>query len=186
MKCACLLNQNLTTARNLVFIYFWLCWVFIAAGFSLVVASRGCSLLWCAGFSWWERHVILREIAEMPRLQRFMQTVSEHARLDHALSMNLNLALEEAVSNVLLYAYQNGAGGAVSVGAVVWKDRIDFTVTDSGIPFDPTLIPDPDLSADVKDRPVGGLGIYLVRRIMDQVTYARRDGQNILSMTKKR
>ena len=134
----------------------------------------------------WERHVILREIAEMPRLQRFMQTVSEHARLDHALSMNLNLALEEAVSNVLLYAYQNGAGGAVSVGAVVWKDRIDFTVTDSGIPFDPTLIPDPDLSADVKDRPVGGLGIYLVRRIMDQVTYARKDGQNILSMTKKR
>ena len=54
MKCACLLNQNLTTARNLMFVYFWLCWVFIAAGFSLVVASRGCSLLWCAGFSlWW-------------------------------------------------------------------------------------------------------------------------------------
>ena len=134
----------------------------------------------------WERQVVLREIAEMPRLQRFMQTVSEHARLDHALSMNLNLALEEAVSNVLLYAYPHSTGGDVTVEAVVWNDRIDFRVIDSGIPFDPTLTPDPDLSADVKDRPIGGLGIYLVKRIMDQVTYARKDGQNILSMTKKR
>ena len=87
---------------------------------------------------------------------------------------------------MLLYAYPHSTGGDVTVEAVVWNDRIDFRVIDSGIPFDPTLSPDPDLSADVKDRPIGGLGIYLVKRIMDQVTYARKDGQNILSMTKKR
>ena len=135
----------------------------------------------------WERQLTIpNDIVEIPRLHRFVQTVCEHARLDHALSMNLNLALEEAVSNVILYAYPEGTQGQVDVRAVVWADRIDFTVTDSGAPFDPTTLPDPDLNADVKDRPVGGLGIYLVKRIMDEVSYVRENDRNILSMTKKR
>ena len=112
----------------------------------------------------WERRVTLREVSEIPRLQRFMQAVSEHADLDHALSLNLNLALEEAVSNVLLYAYPGEAEKKVDLKALVWEDRIDFTVSDSGIPFDPTAIPAPDLSIDLKDRPIGGLGIFLVKR----------------------
>ena len=134
----------------------------------------------------WERRVTLREVSEIPRLQRFMQAVSEHADLDHALSLNLNLALEEAVSNVLLYAYPGEAEKKVDLKALVWEDRIDFTVSDSGIPFDPTAIPTPDLSVDLKDRPIGGLGIFLVKRIMDDVSYRREDGKNILTMTKKR
>ena len=135
----------------------------------------------------WERQLTLpNDVVEIPRLHRFVQTVSEHAQLDHALAMNLNLALEEVVSNVILYAYPEGTEGQVDVRAVVWKDRIDFTVTDCGVPFDPTALPDPDLQADVKERPVGGLGIYLVKRIMDDVSYVRENGRNILSMTKKR
>ena len=134
----------------------------------------------------WERQLTLHEIAEIPRLQRFVQIVARHAGLDDALAMSLNLALEEAVSNVLLYAYPPETDGQVDIDAVVREDRIDFTVSDSGIPFDPTTAPEPDLSADLKDRPVGGLGIYLVKRIMDQVSYKRKKGKNILSMTKKR
>ena len=135
----------------------------------------------------WERHLaITNDIVEIPRLHRFMRTVSEQACLDHAVAMNLNLAMEEAVSNVILYAYPKDVAGEVDIQAVVWKDRIDFTVSDSGVPFDPTATPDPDLTADVKERPVGGLGIYLVKRIMDTVSYARENGKNILSMTKKR
>ena len=135
----------------------------------------------------WERSLtISNDIVEIPRLHRFMQAVSTQADLDHALAMNLNLALEEAVSNVILYAYPKDTVGQVEIQAMVWKDRIDFTVSDSGAPFDPTAAVDPDLTADVKDRPVGGLGIYLVKRIMDAVSYARKDGKNILSMTKNR
>ena len=135
----------------------------------------------------WERHLTIpNDIIEIPRLHRFMQTVCEHARLDHALAMNLNLALEEAVSNVILYAYPKDTVGEVDVHAVVLEDRIDFTVSDGGVPFDPTATPDPDLEADVKDRPIGGLGIFLVKRIMDRVSYARENGKNILSMTKNR
>ena len=135
----------------------------------------------------WERILTMtNDIVEIPRLHRFMQVVSTHAGLDHAVAMNLNLALEEAVSNVILYAYPEGTKGEVTVEAVVWNERIDFTVSDNGVPFDPTDAPEPDISADVSDRPVGGLGIYLVKRIMDEVSYARKDGKNILSMTKKR
>ena len=135
----------------------------------------------------WERILtISNDVVEIPQLHRFMQVVSTHADLDHALAMNLNLALEEAVSNVILYAYPEGTKGEVTIQAVVWEERIDFTVSDNGVPFDPTDAPEPDISADVSDRPVGGLGIYLVKRIMDEVSYARKDGKNILSMTKKR
>ena len=135
----------------------------------------------------WERHLILpNDIIEIPRLQRFLQAICDHAHLDHAVTMSVNLALEEAVSNVILYAYPPETAGEVVVDAVVLEDRIEFTVSDDGVPFDPTAAPDPDLTADVKDRPIGGLGIYLVKRIMDRVSYSRENGKNILSMTKKR
>jgi sigma-B regulation protein RsbU (phosphoserine phosphatase) len=135
----------------------------------------------------WERRLCLtNDIVEIPRLHQFMQAVAEQADLDHALATNLNLALEEAVSNVMLYAYPTGTTGQVDIDAAVLEDRIDFTVSDSGVPFDPTASADPDLTADVRDRPVGGLGIYLVKRIMDHVSYAREGGKNILKMTKIR
>ena len=133
------------------------------------------------------RHLTLRnDIDEIPRLHALIQSVSEETDMDHALAMSLNLALEEAVSNVMLYAYPDGSPGRVDIDVAVRDDRIDFRVSDCGVPFDPTAAADPDLAADLKDRPIGGLGIFLVKRIMDQVSYARKDGKNILSMTKKR
>jgi anti-sigma regulatory factor (Ser/Thr protein kinase) len=114
-----------------------------------------------------------------------MGTIAAETGMDKSLAMSLNLALEEAVSNVILYAYPDGASGLVDVEAIIWKDHIDFIVSDNGVPFDPTTGGNPDLTLDVKERPVGGLGIYLVKSIMDHVAYSRREGKNILSMTKK-
>jgi sigma-B regulation protein RsbU (phosphoserine phosphatase) len=134
-----------------------------------------------------ERHLILHnDIREIPQLATFMETIAAETKMDSSLAMSLNLALEEAVSNVILYAYPKGSDGLVDVEAYIHEDRLDFIVTDSGRPFDPTSVADPDLTLDVKDRPVGGLGIYLVKSIMDHVSYARQEGKNILSMTKKR
>ena len=126
------------------------------------------------------------DIDEIPRLHGFIQTLSDDINLDHAQAMSLNLALEEAVSNVMLYAYPEGTEGQVEVEAAILGDRLEFKVSDSGVAFDPTVARAPDLAADLKDRPIGGLGIFLVKRIMDQVTYTRENGKNILSMTKKR
>jgi sigma-B regulation protein RsbU (phosphoserine phosphatase) len=133
------------------------------------------------------RRLTLRnDIDEIPKLHALIQSIAQETDMDHALAMSLNLALEEAVSNVMLYAYPAGSPGQVDIEAAVLDDRIDFRVSDSGVPFDPTVASDPDLAADLKDRPIGGLGIFLVKRIMDDVSYTWEDGKNILTMTKKR
>lgn len=134
-----------------------------------------------------ERHLILHnDIQQIPQLASFVEAVAELAQLDVALTMSLNLALEEAVSNVIMYAYPQGSDGLVDVEAVVRKDELEFIVSDNGVAFDPTAAPEADVTLDVDERPIGGLGIFLVKNIMDRVSYTRSDdGKNILSMTKK-
>ncbi|MBQ6761799.1 MAG: ATP-binding protein [Bacteroidales bacterium] len=137
-------------------------------------------------FSRSERHLVLQnDISQIPKLASFIEDIAKEAKMDPARAMSLNLAMEEAVSNIILYAYPQGAEGQVEVKAVIKEDRLDFTLTDSGVPFDPTLAHMPDLTLDAAERPIGGLGIYLVRSIMDSVAYERLDGKNVLSMTKK-
>jgi len=133
-----------------------------------------------------ERHLILHnDIQQIPQLAEFIETIAEEIELDQGLAMSLNLALEEAVTNVILYAYPEGSDGLVDIEAILSKDKLRFIISDSGMEFDPTAAPEADVTLGVEDRPIGGLGIYLVRKIMDTVSYERADGKNILSMTKK-
>ena len=89
--------------------------------------------------------------------------------------------MEEAVSNVIMYS----GSKTVDISAQTTEDEITFTITDSGKPFDPTTIPDVDVDQNAGDRPVGGLGIHLYRKIMDSVTYKRQNDKNILVLTKR-
>ncbi len=133
-----------------------------------------------------ERHLILHnDIQQIPQLAGFVEAIAEEKHLSQSLAMGLNLALEEAVTNVIMYAYPPGADGLVDIEAIIRKESLDFIITDSGIPFDPTAAPTADITLGVEERPIGGLGIYLVRSIMDTVRYERTDGKNILSMTKQ-
>ena len=133
-----------------------------------------------------ERHLILHnDIQQIPQLAHFVEAIAEEKHLDQPLAMGINLALEEAVTNVIMYAYPEGADGLVDIEAILRKESLDFIITDSGQPFDPTAAPVADITLGVEDRPIGGLGIYLVRNIMDTVRYERTDGKNVLSMTKK-
>ena len=133
-----------------------------------------------------ERHLILHnDIQQIPQLAEFIETIADEINLDQGLAMSLNLALEEAVTNVILYAYPKGSDGRVDVEAIISKDKLKFIISDSGQEFDPTAAPEADITLGVEDRPIGGLGIYLVRKIMDSVSYERTDGKNVLSMIKK-
>jgi sigma-B regulation protein RsbU (phosphoserine phosphatase) len=100
--------------------------------------------------------------------------------------------LEEAVTNVIEYAYaeDDGKGGGakdkpIDVMAVVRDDELKFVITDEGKPFDPTKIADVNIDQDAGSRPVGGLGIHLYKNIMDNVIYRRLENKNILTLTKK-
>ena len=130
------------------------------------------------------RIVLHNEVSQISQLEGFIEAVAKDRELDLSQTLNLNLALEEAVTNVVLYAYPQGTTGEVDVLARVGVDWIEFVVTDSGKPFDPTAAPAADTTASVSDRRIGGLGIHLVRTIMDSVHYERRGNQNILTMTK--
>ena len=132
-----------------------------------------------------ERHLLIHnDIQQIPQLAEFVEAIAVEKQLDHSLTLSLNLALEEAVSNIIMYAYPDGADGLVDIEAILRDTSLRFVISDSGVPFDPTTVPKADTSLGAEERPVGGLGIYLVRSIMDSVHYERTDGKNILSMTK--
>ena len=133
-----------------------------------------------------ERHLLIHnDIQQIPQLAGLVETIAQEKKLDHSLSLSLNLALEEAVTNVIMYAYPEGTDGLVDIEAIIREDSLSLVVSDSGQPFDPTAEPDTDITLGVEERKIGGLGIYLVRSIMDSVSYERTDGKNILTMTKK-
>jgi anti-sigma regulatory factor (Ser/Thr protein kinase) len=103
------------------------------------------------------------------------------------IQLQIDVAIDEIVTNIASYAY-GAEGGDFSVQAEIRNEprQLELRFIDSGIPFDPLQKADPDTSLSAEERQIGGLGIYLVRSIMDQVTYSRKEGKNILSMTKKR
>ena len=130
------------------------------------------------------RLVFYNDIHEISRLQEFVEGIAAEKQLDPSTTMNLNLALEEAVTNVILYAYPPGTKGTGEIRATLGEHSLQFTLSDDGKPFDPTASPEVDIDLDVAQRRIGGLGIHLVRQIMDTVRYEWKNGKNLLTMTK--
>ena len=128
--------------------------------------------------------VIKNEVAELERLAIFIEQVAEESNLDPETTMNLTLALEEVVSNVILYAYPQKMGEDITITAQLDGGTLVFTITDKGEEFDPTKVEEADVTLDAEDRQIGGLGIFIVRNIMNEVTYQRLEGKNILTLKK--
>ena len=125
------------------------------------------------------------DIETIPQLNEFIDTVAEEIGLDMSLTMSLNLAIEEAVVNVMEYAYPEGEQGNVDIEVIADDKWLTFIISDNGIPFDPTTQEDADTTLSADERPIGGLGIFLVRQLMDSINYQRENGKNILTLSKK-
>jgi anti-sigma regulatory factor (Ser/Thr protein kinase) len=94
--------------------------------------------------------------------------------------------LEEVLVNIISYAYGDGVAGTIRVSAAVDDERVTLEFRDSGVAFDPLGRAEPDLDADISDRPVGGLGVFLVKELSTSVAYERRNGENVLTVVRDR
>lgn len=96
----------------------------------------------------------------------------------------INVVIDELFGNIARYAYPEGDGD-VTVSVETDGDAAKIVFSDHGIAFDPLEKEEPDITKSAEEREIGGLGIFMVRRIMDSVSYTRKDGENILTVIKK-
>ena len=132
----------------------------------------------------WKTIVLKNRTEEIARMSAFLEEISEELNLPMVDAFNINLAIEEAVTNVIMYAYPQDEEHELTLNVRHVENRLIFDLIDTGKEFDPTLQPDADVTLSAEERQIGGLGIFLIRRIMQTVKYSRSDNKNILTMVK--
>lgn len=133
-----------------------------------------------------EKSIILaNDLSEISRLNGFIEDIGNEFSLAPDVVFNLNLVLEEAVVNVINYAYPKEDHESIYLSAKMQDGSIIFVLSDSGKEFDPTMAPEADVTLSAEDREIGGLGIFLIRQIMNEVKYERIEGKNVLTLAKK-
>jgi serine/threonine-protein kinase RsbW len=130
------------------------------------------------------RTAVTGDAAQLPVLRRFVQEFWSAAQLPAAQALNFELALEEVFMNVVMHGTRPGMPANVRVSLALAANALTLTVEDDGPQFDPLTLPPPDVTASLGERPVGGLGVFLVRQVMDRVVYHRAGACNRLTMTK--
>ena len=127
---------------------------------------------------------IKNQISELERVAHFIEEIGEELHLDMEMQMNLNLVMEEMVSNVIFYAYPKESDSEIELLAKSDGKKLTFVLSDQGKEFDPTAKEDADPDVNPAEREIGGMGIFIVKNIMNHVTYQRLEGKNLLTMTK--
>ena len=128
--------------------------------------------------------VLPNDTQEVPRLNAFVEEVCRDTGFDEDTVAKIKVAVEEAVVNVMKYAYPEGQSGDVTIEAASNDLRLKFTIIDSGKPFDPTIQTAVDTTLPAKEREIGGLGIHIIRQNMDSINYERMDNLNVLTLRK--
>jgi len=132
-----------------------------------------------------EEHLRLNaDVAELEPLTAWLDGFCERHAISDEVHYHLNITVEELVLNAIKHGRCSPAEGAIEVGLRLSGQELHITITDTGIPFNPLNAPLPDLTSSLEGRPIGGLGIHLVRSLMNSVEYERRSGENRLHLRK--
>ncbi len=127
---------------------------------------------------------------QIPVVTEFVEALMSSRGFDPKKTLEVMLALEEACTNVALYAYDGKDGneeGLMRIAAGIARSKcrgMELTIEDSGVPFDPTKHIKPISEAGAEERPIGGLGIHLIKSYVDELKYERIDGKNVLTLIK--
>ncbi|MGB7787567.1 ATP-binding protein [Methanoregula sp.] len=125
---------------------------------------------------------IASDTSAIPEVSACLNTLMRASGFPEDDILDTQLAVEEAITNIIMHGYINGEG-AITVSGRAGDGTVEVRLEDRAGPFDPLSIPEPDLAGD---RKIGGLGIFLIRQVMDDVRYRFEDGKNILVLTKRK
>lgn len=128
---------------------------------------------------------ITADLAEIPRVSSELEEAMRACDFSEEAILDIQLAVEEAIANIVLHGYQ-GAPGEVEIRIHVTRGALQVRISDSAPPFNPLLHADPDRGSDLSERHVGNLGIYLMRRVVNDIHYQYAGGKNVLTLVKKR
>ena len=132
-------------------------------------------------------HFFQRE-ATMPNLalfREFVEDACELIKVEQHLIQDLKLAVDEVCANLIHYAYSGQEGGKIKLRIMDRDPLIEIRVEDTGHPFDPEWVAPPNLSDNMEERKIGGLGLFLVKETMDEVSYESHDEYNVLILRKR-
>lgn len=125
-------------------------------------------------------------LTNIPEVTDFINAELEAVDCGIKAQMQLDVAIDELFTNIASYAYDSELGEVTVRFEFDAEKRVaSVTFIDSGVPFDPTRRRDPDVTLPAEERQLGGLGIYLVKKTMDEMTYRREDGKNVLTIGKR-
>lgn len=127
---------------------------------------------------------IENKIDELASLADKIEDLAKEWKLSKDLAMKINLVIEEALSNIIFYAFNDNEKHDIKISVSIDKKILEITFKDDGIPFNPLSQQKPDINLPAEERPVGGLGIFLMSKVMDEMHYSRDKNQNILKLTK--
>jgi len=126
--------------------------------------------------------------AELENLQpmlKFIRDGAEELGFESKKMNQVQMASEEALVNIISYAYPDGRGDVEITRSIEEGKGLVIQIVDWGIAFDPLSRPDPDTEASIEERDIGGLGVFMMRNIMDEVHYERAEDRNILTLVKQ-
>ena len=129
---------------------------------------------------------LVNDVKEIPALAIFVGSICEDMEFDELTAARVRLAVEEAVVNVMNYAFPKGVRSTILLEVNADDETVSFELRDDGAPFDPTAKKEVDVDSLIKNNVIGGLGIHLMRQYMDTIVYERKDGQNVLTMKKRK
>ncbi len=134
-----------------------------------------------------KKHIqIKNNIEELHALNAFLEEVSDQWELPMKVAMNINLALEEIITNIIFYGYQEEKDKSINIDLYRTALGVDISVIDNARPFNMLLKKEyEDAAKSAEDREIGGLGIHFVKTLMDEVSYERTNDQNVLRLFKR-
>lgn len=125
---------------------------------------------------------VANHLSENARVKEHFDTFSQHYGIPEQVRLKMNVVFDELLTNIMSYAYRDTAKHSIGIKVELSVDRLKVSMVDDGIPFNPLGIESPDTALPLEEREIGGLGIHLVRRMMDKVTYRRRIDKNVITV----